>query len=243
MRAALGLAVFNQFSGSTAVTNYAVEVLREIGLEDNKKGILLSSGISFAKLIGIVASMCVVDGVSGRRPLLIGGGLGMSACMVLLTVGIEVKSIPLVITAESLYMLSFAVSWAGIFWVLMSEIFSMRVKAVAVSLATSVLFAGGAVANILYHVLLKKGGPLFGLFFALVSLSSAAYVYVFVPETKGKSLLEVQRLMAPRRAPPAQPLRQSAGASDEEEEAEEDENEETRRVLVRRRSSPWILAA
>ena len=82
MRTALGLAVFNQFSGSTAVTNYAVEVLREIGLEDNKKGILLSSGISFAKLIGIVASMFLVDGVSGRRPLLIGGGLGMSACMV-----------------------------------------------------------------------------------------------------------------------------------------------------------------
>jgi len=194
VRTALGLAVFNQFSGSTAVTNYAVEVLREIGLEDNKKGILLSSGISFAKLIGIVASMFLVDGVCGRRPLLIGGGLGMSACMVLLTVGIEVKSIPLVITAESLYMLSFAVSWAGIFWVLMSEIFSMRVKAVAVSLATSVLFAGGAVANILYHVLLKKGGPLFGLFFALVSLSSAAYVYVFVPETKGKSLKEVQMM-------------------------------------------------
>ena len=64
-----------------------------------------------------------------------------------------------------------------------------------------------------------------------------------LPETKGKSLLELQRLMAPRRAPPAQPLRQTASGSDEVEEAEEDENEETRRMLVRRRSSPWILAA
>jgi len=194
VRAALGLAIFNQFSGSTAITNYAVEVLREIGMTDNKKAILLSSGISFAKLVGIVVSMFLVDSVVGRRPLLIGGGLGMSAMMVLLTVGIEIQSIPLVILAESLYMLSFAVSWAGIFWVLMSEIFSMRIKAVAVSLATSVLFAGGAIANILYHVLLKKGGPLFGLFFALVSLCSAVFVYVFVPETKGRSLKEVQRL-------------------------------------------------
>lgn len=194
VRAALGLAIFNQFSGSTAVTNYAVEVLREIGLTDNKKGILLSSGISFAKLLGIVVSMFLVDGVVGRRPLLIGGGLGMSSCMVLLTIGIEMASIPLVIIAESLYMLSFAVSWAGIFWVLMSEIFSMKIKAVAVSVATSVLFAGGAIANILYHVLLKKGGPLFGLFFALVSLLSSAFVYVYVPETKGKSLKEVQQM-------------------------------------------------
>lgn len=194
VRAALGLAIFNQFSGSTAVTNYAVEVLREIGLTDNKKGILLSSGISFAKLLGIVVSMFLVDSIAGRRPLLIGGGLGMSACMVLLTIGIEVASIPLVIVAESLYMLSFAVSWAGIFWVLMSEIFSMRIKAVAVSLATSVLFAGGAVANILYHTLLQEGGPLFGLFFALVSLLSSVFVYVYVPETKGKSLKEVQRV-------------------------------------------------
>ena len=193
VRAALGLALFNQFSGSTAVTNYAVEVLREIGLEDNKKGILLSSGISFAKLIGIFVSMLLVDSIAGRRPLLIGGGLGMSFCMVLLTIGIKVASIPLVIVAESLYMLSFAVSWAGIFWVLMSEIFSMRIKAVAVSIATSVLFAGGAVANILYHVLLKNGGPLFGLFFALVSLCSSLFVYIYVPETKGKSLKEVQR--------------------------------------------------
>ena len=168
--------------------------MREIGLTDNKKGILLSSGISFAKLLGIVVSMFLVDSIAGRRPLLIGGGLGMSACMILLTIGIEVASIPLVIVAESLYMLSFAVSWAGIFWVLMSEIFSMRIKAVAVSLATSVLFAGGAVANILYHTLVKEGGPLFGLFFALVSLLSSVFVYVYVPETKGKSLKEVQRI-------------------------------------------------
>ena len=194
MRAAIGLAIFNQFSGSTAITNYAVEVLREIGLTDNKKGILLSSGISFAKLLGIVVSMFLVDSIVGRRPLLIGGGLGMSVCMVLLTVGIELKSIPLVIVAESAYMLSFAVSWAGIFWVLMSEIFSMRIKAVAVSIATSVLFAGGALANILYHILLKKGGPLFGLFFAMVSLLSSVFVFMYVPETKGKSLKEIQKL-------------------------------------------------
>ena len=118
----------------------------------------------------------------------------MSVCMVLLTVGIELKSIPLVIVAESAYMLSFAVSWAGIFWVLMSEIFSMRIKAVAVSIATSVLFAGGALANILYHILLKKGGPLFGLFFAMVSLLSSVFVFMYVPETKGKSLKEIQKL-------------------------------------------------
>ena len=78
---------------------------------------------------------------------------------------------------------------------------------------------------------------------AAVCLVGGAAVLWMLPETKGKSLLEVQRLMAPRRPPPAQPLRQSASASDDEEEAEEDENEETRRMLVRRRSSPWILAA
>lgn len=192
VKVALALAAFNQTTGSTAVTNYAVEVLREMGLTDTKQGILLSSGISLAKLGGVVLSMFLVDGAVGRRPLLIWGGVGMAANMVLLTAGMQIRSIPLVIIAESLYMFSFAVSWAGIFWVLMSEIFSMRVKAVAVSLATSVLFAGGAIANILYHVLLKKGGPLFGIFFAIIAMLSSVYVFVFVPETKGKTLKEVQ---------------------------------------------------
>ena len=46
----------------------------------------------------------------------------------------------------------------------------------------------------MYHILLKKGGPLFGLFFAMVSLLSSVFVFMYVPETKGKSLKEIQKL-------------------------------------------------
>ena len=166
----------------------------------------------------------LIDAV-GRRPLLLAGALGSAAALGALATAISAGSLAATIAALAAFMLVYAVSLAPIFFVLLSELFSDDAKPLAAGLATALTFAAGAVVDSFFLSLVDAIGHSGALgLLAAVCLVGGAAVLWMLPETKGKSLLEVQRLMAPRRAPPAQPLRQSAGASDEEE-AEEDENE------------------
>jgi hypothetical protein len=91
-----------------------------------------------------------------------------------------------------LYLLFFSACWAGVFWVVCSEIFSMSIKSPGMALATASLFLSGALTDVMFPVMLSAmHGGAFLVFGALAALS-AVYVFLAVPETKGLSLLEVQ---------------------------------------------------
>jgi Sugar (and other) transporter len=88
--------------------------------------------------------------------------------------------------------MAFSLSWAGIFWVICSEVFSMNVKSQAMSLAIAALFLSGAATDMLFPFALDGlGGGAFVLFGAM-SAAGGVYVWVALPETKGLSLLQVQ---------------------------------------------------
>ena len=236
------LAVVNQANGSSTLLNYISDVIGATGAPSEAAAVV-SIAVAAAKLLAVAVALRLIDAV-GRRPLLLAGALGSAAALGALATAISAGSLAATIAALAAFMLVYAVSLAPIFFVLLSELFSDDAKPLAAGLATALTFAAGAVVDSFFLSLVDAIGHSGALgLLAAVCLVGGAAVLWMLPETKGKSLLEVQRLMAPRRAPPAQPLRQSANASDEEEEAEADENEETRRMLVRRRSSPWILAA
>lgn len=91
--------------------------------------------------------MFLVDS-AGRRPLLIGGSALCGAALLMLAVADHLHSTGLVVTAMCIFILSFSGSYAGVFWVLLSELFSMTAKAPAASLATAVLFAAGECAQV-----------------------------------------------------------------------------------------------
>ena len=194
IRVALLLAVVNQASASTSIVNYGPTVLIQMGVS-SRDAKYLSSGISLCKLVGVIISMLVVDGLVGRRPLLIWGSVGMAAGMAMMTVSESQGSVGGVVFSEYFYMLAFSSSWAGVFWVLLSEIFSMRTKAIAQSLATAVMFAGGALADLFFLSLHSAVGAFSYLIFGGIALLGGAYVFLVVPETKGRPLLEIQKLM------------------------------------------------
>lgn len=129
---------------------------------------------------------------AGRRPLLIYGSVACGLAMFLLAVGLAVSSLWLSVVAMCLYILAFSMSWAGAFWVLVSELFSMRIKSSAVSAATATLFLSGAVANLVFPSMVETLKEYTFVIFGMVSLFAAVYVYYSVPETKGKTLVEVQ---------------------------------------------------
>ncbi len=95
-----------------------------------------------AQVAGVVGAMLLIDRV-GRRPLLLAGSAVTAGAMTVLAMSDAVHSAALVLAAMCAFIVAFSMSWAGVFWVLMSEIFSMPVKSPAVAAATAALFLAG----------------------------------------------------------------------------------------------------
>jgi Sugar (and other) transporter len=192
------LAFFNQAFASTAIINYAPSVLQDAGVESSSAASLFTSLVGASKLAGVIIAFFLVDTV-GRRPLLLWGSLGSSISLFLLIPGDWLDSHGLLVTGMCLFIFSFSISWAGVFWVLLSESFSMGAKSPAASAATAVLFLTGAVADMMFLSLHSWLGPfVFGLY-GIIAIAAAVYVYVAVPETNGRTLQEVQAVLASRR--------------------------------------------
>ena len=192
---ALWLAFFNQATCSTSVINFAPEVLERVGVDSDADAVLLASAVSLCKLLGVSASMFLVDR-AGRRTLLLVGSHAAAAAMAGLAIAYDVGDAFGSLLCMCVFMLAFSASWAGVFWVVLSELFSMRVKSAAVSAAAATLFATGAFTDFVFLSAARAmGGWAFGAV-ACVCLCAGVYVQRNLPETAGKSLAEVQAVMA-----------------------------------------------
>lgn len=97
-----------------------------------------------------------------------------------------------------------SVSWAPVFWVLLSELFSMAAKSPAASAATAALFATGAASDALFLTLYAALGAFSFALYALIAALGGLFVALAVPETAGRTLEQVQELLA---APGRRPAR------------------------------------
>mmetsp|Transcript_7905 Transcript_7905/g.15882 ORF Transcript_7905/g.15882 Transcript_7905/m.15882 type:complete len:505 (-) Transcript_7905:88-1602(-) len=189
----LAIAFFNQACASTAIINYAPTVLEEKkGIESLAQASFAASATGVAKLLGAIVSISLVDRL-GRKPLLVLGSIASSASLLLLSVGDALSSVPLMVTSMGVFIFFFSLSWGAIFWIILSEVFSMKNKSGAVATCTAALFLFGSAADALFLTIRSAIG--FGSFivYAFVSLSGGVFVYFCLPETKGKSLKEVQQ--------------------------------------------------
>lgn len=153
-----------------------------------------ASFYSVLQIVGVGLSVYLID-TAGRRPLLIWGGTSAALAMVLLAIADYLMKPVLVVIAMCLFIAAFSLSYAGVFWVLVSEIFSMSTKSPAASAATAMLFLAGAVANLVFLSLHQWLGSASFLVFGGVAAAGAVYCYINVPETMGKTLAEIQSLL------------------------------------------------
>jgi MFS family permease len=145
--------------------------------------------------VGVGAAVLLVD-AWGRKPLLIWGGVGCGASLLVTAVALAARSVPLFLLSLCLFIFAFSISWAGLYWVVVSELFSMGAKSPASSAATSLLFLTGAVINFVFLTLVHWLGAAAFVLFGAVGFASAWYVHRAVPETKGRTLVEIQALLA-----------------------------------------------
>ncbi len=188
------LAVFQQITGINAVIYYAPRFFEAAGLAR-------SSALFQAALIGVVnvvftlVAIALVDRL-GRKPMLIAGSAGMGASFVLLGAAFKFQlfSGGLVLLFTLLYIAFFAMTLGPIVWVVIAEIFPTRIRGRAMAIATVALWLADFAVSLTFPIIADKLHESFAFWlYAGMCLINMIFIWAVLPETKGKSLEEIER--------------------------------------------------
>ena len=191
------LSVFQQFVGINVVLYYAPEIFKSMG-SGTESSLLQTIIVGAVNLTFTVLAIFTVDKF-GRKPLMMIGGIGMAVSMIALGMSFYLESIGIgTLIFMLLYTASFAMSWGPVTWVLLSEIFPNRIRG-----AMSIAVAAQWIANFAVSwtfPMMNDNTWLNNQFshgfaywiYGIMGLFAAFFVWKFVPETKGKTLEEME---------------------------------------------------
>ena len=185
------LSVFQQFVGINVALYYAPHIFESMGAAKDAS-MLQAIVMGLVNVIFTVVAIMTVDRW-GRKPLLITGSVGMAIGMF----GVAGLAFSNIIGISTLifiiiYTASFMMSWGPICWVLISEIFPNKIRGQAVAIAVAAQWAANYLISSTYPMMMEYSGGLTYGFYGLMSVLSAVFVWKFVPETKGKTLEEME---------------------------------------------------
>ena len=190
------LAMFNQLSGINAVLYYAPRIFEMAGF-GRADAFQQSVYIGLANFLFTILAMTVIDRF-GRKRLLLVGALGMVVFLVLTAVAFSQPDVanPYVIVYLVGFIAFFAFSQGAVIWVFISEIFPNVVRSQGTSLGSSTHWIMAAAISWLFPIIVE-GSPLGGfyafVFYAVMMLASFLFIWRVMPETKGKSLEQIQQ--------------------------------------------------
>lgn len=189
-----GLVLFQQITGQPSVLYYAGQILQTAGFSAAADATRVSVVIGVFKLLMTSIAILKVDDL-GRKPLLIGGISGITISLLLLTAYYKfLGGFPLVaVGALLLYVGCYQISFGPISWLMVSEIFPSRTRGKGISLAVLTNFGSNALVTFAFSPLKELlGAENLFLLFAAIALVSLGFVLLYVPETKGLSLEEIE---------------------------------------------------
>ena len=200
----LSVVLFQQITGQPSVLYYAEQVFIAAGF-DASEGAGVSVILGVFKLVMTGFAVKYVDSV-GRRPLLLGGVAAMTlatvalgACSDALATGDPADSLNtarLSVLAIFAYVGAYQVSFGPIAWLLVGEIFPQRVRSAAVGTATLTNFASNYLVALYLPTMIASYGQAGTYYiFSVMGVIALASIYLTVPETKGKSLEEIEAEM------------------------------------------------
>ena len=187
------LAVLVQVSGVNTVVDYAPKILMSVGVEV-QNALLQTSLIGLINGLFTFIAILFIDKV-GRRKLYLVGSMGMTVTLILLAISFYLKldGIFTLICIMS-FMAFFAACIGPVFWTLVSEIFPNQIRGKALAFASFTQWVFNFLVVLLFpHFLETFGGASTFLFLALMSLLQWWFTKANVPETKGKSLEEIEQ--------------------------------------------------
>ncbi|RCV43587.1 hypothetical protein SETIT_9G306000v2 [Setaria italica] len=175
-----GLVFFQQVTGQPSVLYYAATIFQSAGFSGASDATRVSILLGLLKLIMTGVAVLVVDRL-GRRPLLIGGVSGITFLFLLSL---------LHITEDASYV---ALSFGPIGWLMISEVFPLKLRGRGLSVAVLVNFASNALVTFAFSPLedLIGTGLLF-CGFGVIAVASLVFIFWIIPETKGLTLEEIE---------------------------------------------------
>ena len=186
------LAVFQQWCGINVIFNYADEIFTSAGysVSDMLFNIIITGAVN---LLFTLVAMKMVDHW-GRRKLMLFGSAGLALIYIVLgsCYYLELKGL-VVLIMVILAIATYAMSLAPITWVILSEIFPNRIRGAAMAVATTVLWIACFVLTYTFPILNKllDASGTFWLY-AFICVTGFLFILKKLPETKGKSLEQVE---------------------------------------------------
>ncbi|HTI98109.1 MAG TPA: D-xylose transporter XylE [Dongiaceae bacterium] len=194
------LSVFQQFVGINVVLYYAPEIFKGMGSDTNAS--LLQTIIVGAVNLGFTVVAIVTVDKYGRKPLQIIGALMMAVSMLALGTDFMFHDKGVVALVCMLaYIAGFAVSWGPVTWILLSEIFPNQIRGKAMAVAVAAQWIANYLVSWSFPIL-NDNPALVNHFnhgfaywiYGIMSLLAALFMWKFVPETKGRSLEQMEHL-------------------------------------------------
>lgn len=184
---------FQQFIGINVALYYAPRIFEDLGAGADAS-MVQTVVMGLVNVIFTLIAIKYVDKI-GRKPLLIVGSIGMAIGMG----GVSMLSAFNVIGISTLIFIviftaSFMMSWGPIVWVVLSEIFPNRIRGAAMAIAVAVQWLANFTITAFYPYMMEVSGAMTYGFYGLMCVLSGLFVWKFLPETKGKTLEELEKL-------------------------------------------------
>jgi sugar porter (SP) family MFS transporter len=195
----IGLAFFQQLSGINTVIYYAPTIFTFAGFTSSGASILGAVGLGVVMLCFHVLAIFLLDRV-GRRPLLLVGIAGQIAGLAILAAAFQFKQLfvsgfagHIAVGGLVVYVACFAFGIGPIFWLIISEIYPLAVRGAAMSAATVANWSMNLVVAVSFLTLVKVlGHASTFLLYGVITIGAWFFIYKLVPETKGKTLEQIE---------------------------------------------------
>ncbi len=197
--AGIGLAIFQQVTGVNTIVYYAPTIFQMVGFASAGTAILATFLIGLVGLVFAIISMFLVDRLGRRLLLLVSiGGMGLILVHLALILGESHPAKWLVLADVLAYLAFFCIGLGPVFWLLISEIYPTTVRAKAMSLATMANWGSNFIVAVTFLTVVEHLG-LRGCFLLFAGLCLVAFVFAFrmVPETRGRTLEEIENSWNP----------------------------------------------
>jgi SP family xylose:H+ symportor-like MFS transporter len=194
------VSVFQQFVGINVVLYYATDIFKGMGMSTNAS-LMQTIIVGAVNLVFTVVAVLSVDRF-GRKPLQIIGALVMAVSMITLGADFWLGGKGMIALVSMLvYTAGFAVSWGPVTWVLLSEIFPNQIRGKAMAVAVAAQWIANYLVSWSFPILDEnpylvahfKHGFAYWIY-GVMSILAALFMWRFVPETKGRSLEQMEKL-------------------------------------------------
>jgi sugar porter (SP) family MFS transporter len=188
---AITIGLFNQLSGINAILYYSNYIFASAGFGSNSAA-LQTVGVGLVNLLATFLGMSLIDKL-GRKTLLLIGALGMTVALLGVAAIFYTHTYQaLLVWLLVMFIIFFAISQGSVIWVYIAEVFPSRVRSKGQSVGSSSHWIMNALIALAFPLIAARSQAAPFVFFAAMMLLQFFVVFFLYPETKGRSLEEIQ---------------------------------------------------